>query len=33
MPKRKEFFILESRYLPHMENPEQFNRILLSIIK
>ena len=33
MPKRKEFFILESGHLPHMENPEQFNRILLSIIK
>ena len=32
-PKRKEFFILESGHLPHMENPEQFNRILLSIIK
>ena len=33
MPKRKEFFILDSGHLPHMENPEQFNRILLSIIK
>ena len=33
LPKRKEFFILESGHLPHMENPEQFNRILLSIIK
>ena len=33
MPKRKEFFILESGHLPHMENPEQFNRILLSIIQ
>ena len=33
MPKRKEFFILESGHLPHMENPDQFDSILLSIIK
>ncbi len=33
MPKRKEFFIFESGHLPHMENPEQFNSVLLSIIK
>ena len=32
LPKRKEFFILESGHLPHMENPIQFNEILLSII-
>jgi pimeloyl-ACP methyl ester carboxylesterase len=32
LPKRKEFFILESGHLPHMENPEQFNNILLSIL-
>jgi len=32
MPKRKEFFILESGHLPHMENPEQFNEILMSYI-
>ena len=32
LPKRKEFFILESGHLPHMENPIQFNEVLLSII-
>ena len=31
LPKRKEFFISESGHLPHMENPKQFNEILLSI--
>ena len=33
LPKRKEFFILDSGHLPHMENPKDFNRILLSILK
>ena len=33
MPKRKEFFILESGHLPHMENPKMFDSILMSIIK
>ena len=33
LPRRKNFFILESAHLPHMENPGQFNNILLSIIK
>ena len=33
IPRRKDFFILESGHLPHMENPDQFNSILLSIIK
>ena len=32
LPKRKEFFILDSGHLPHMENPDQFNKILLSIL-
>ena len=30
--KRKEFFILDSGHLPHMENPKEFNKILLSIL-
>ena len=32
LPKRKEFFILDSGHLPHMENPNEFNKILLSIL-
>ncbi len=32
LPKRKEFFILDSGHLPHMENPKEFNKILLSIL-
>ena len=32
LPKRKEFFILDSGHLPHMENPYEFNKILLSIL-
>ena len=30
LPKRKEFFILDSGHLPHMENPNEFNGLLLS---
>ena len=32
LPKRKEFFILDSGHLPHMENQDDFNDILLSIL-
>ena len=31
--RRNEFFIEETGHLPHMENPEQFNKILLNIIE
>ena len=31
--RRNEFFIDETGHLPHMENPEQFNKILLNIIE
>ena len=32
LPKITEFFILDSGHLPHMENPNEFNKILLSIL-
>ena len=32
LPKRKEFFILDSGHLPHMENQDDFNNIILSIL-
>ena len=32
LPKRKEFFILDSGHLPHMENQDDFNDIILSIL-
>ena len=31
-PNRKEYFILESGHLPHMENEMEFNKVLLSIL-
>ena len=33
LPKRKDFFISNSGHLPHMENQNDFNEILLSIIQ
>ena len=32
-PRRNEFFINDTGHLPHMENPEQFNDYLLSILE
>ena len=32
LPNRKEYFILESGHLPHMENEMEFNKVLLSIL-
>jgi len=32
LPNRKEYFILESRHLPHMENEVEFKKVLLSIL-
>ena len=31
-PRRKQFFISESGHLPHMENPYEFNKLILKII-
>ena len=32
-PRRNEFFIKDTGHLPHMENPEQFNKVLLEILE
>lgn len=32
LPRRKQFFISESGHLPHMENPYEFNKLILEII-
>ena len=32
LPRRQQFFISESGHLPHMENPYEFNKLILEII-
>ena len=33
LPKRQEYFVKDSGHLPHMENPEQFEAILIELLK